>query len=579
MNLDGLDPAELEARIELEIAIRERKAAESERVRQDWYGSSCLDWGCPHYDHARLRCPEHPRARPMQRPPLDPLSSARPLHRMDPDLVRVLLGKDEAESFLEGVMRALERGPIEDDPWVWLSAAGRGAGKTRTGSEWCHWVVRQLVEGEHVRVDRGEKAMIALVGETIGDVVRVMIEGPSGLIATQKQGYRVEYQPSKSRVVWYDDEGREVGIGIIASCQEYGRLRGPQFHASWADELAKWKYTQGETWEQIQLSTRLAPSFGILVTTTPQPTATYKEILFDPHTHVSTGSTYENAANLDPVFFLRIRARFEGTSLGAQELYATLLGDDEGAIWNRALIDLARELADAMPRDAKGLPVGIAWERRAVGVDPNASGNGDEAGIVVAAAGRRGAENLPRGLVIADMTVSGGPNQWARRAVQALVEWHADVIVVERNNGGEMCELVIRSACKELHAEDPSRYPPSVPIRTVWASRGKRARAEPVKSLYEQSRILHAARFAELEEEMRTWRPDSGQQSPNRLDALVWALTFLLVEGKVPPSAPAGGAYASAPSPSASRPRAQRPAAAMPRSARRPRLGTFRRAR
>ena len=366
--------------------------------------------------------------------------------------------------------------------------AGRGFGKTRTLCEWAH---RQAMDRP---TSRG-----AMVAATAADVRDVLVEGESGLLAIAPPWERPDYEPSKRRVTW--PNGSQA---TLFSADVPGRLRGPQYHWAIADELAAWRY--GEAWDMLQLGVRLGDDPRIVVGTTPRPTPTVRALLNDPATVVTRGSTYANAANLAPRFLARIRAQYEGTRLGRQEIEGELLEDTPGALWNLELIESTR--ARDVPRDAETNEPELY--RVVVGVDPSATSPGDEAGIIVAGMASNG-----HAYVFGDASLQGSPHTWGSAAVKAYHQHHADRLVAEVNNGGEMVELTIRTV------DDRVSYKP------VYASRGKRTRAEPVAALYEQGKVHHVGTLAQLEDEMCHWVP--GDPSPNRMDALVWTLTELML--------------------------------------------------
>jgi phage terminase large subunit-like protein len=364
---------------------------------------------------------------------------------------------------------------------VWLVMAGRGFGKTRTDAEW----VRAEVEA-------GRRGRIALVGATAADVRDVMIEGESGLLAIEPPWNRPNYEPSKRRLTWSNG-----AIATAYSADEPDRLRGPQHDGAWADEIAAW--TRPDTWDNLMFGLRLGDDPRAVASTTPRPVKLVRELIAQPTTVLTRGSTYENRENLAQAFLDDIVRRYQGTRLGRQELYGELLEDVEGALWKHSMFDDRRTCAD--------LP------RVVVGVDPSGStgAGANEAGIIVAGKGADG-----HGYVLDDRSGVLSPDQWARRAVQAYHDHLADHIIAERNFGGDMVAHTIRMV------------DPTVRVKVITASRGKAARAEPVAALYEQGRIHHVQRFDVLEEQMVTWTPESGD-SPDRMDALVWALTDLFV--------------------------------------------------
>lgn len=385
----------------------------------------------------------------------------------------------------------------------WLVLAGRGYGKTRTGSEW----VRETVEA-------GEAGRIALIAPTAGDARDVMVEGESGILATASAWCRPIYEPSKRRITW--PNGAQASL---YSSEEADRLRGPQHDAAWADELAAWS-NPSDVWDMLAFGLRLGKRPRWLATTTPKPIKLLKELLAreGQGVAVTRGTTYENAANLPPAYIEAVRKRYEGTRLGRQELNAELLLDVQGALWTRAMIDAAGMNGATLP----------AMRRVVVAVDPSgtagASDKGDSVGIVVAGKGTDGL-----GYILADRTCKLSPDGWGRQAVLAYHSFKADRIVAERNFGGAMVEHVIRTVDK------------NVSYKEVTASRGKIARAEPIAALYEQGRVKHAAAFPDLEDEMCAMSSEGyvGDGSPDRADAAIWGLTELMV-GHQPPSAYVG---------------------------------------
>ena len=374
--------------------------------------------------------------------------------------------------------------PPVGDWQTWVFLAGRGTGKTRGGAEW----VREQVEAG------GRRG--ALVGPTAADVRDVMIEGPSGILACATPENYPRYEPSRRRVTWPNG-----ALAFCYSAEEPRRLRGPQHDFAWADELATWQYA--DAWDQLCFGLRLGADPRCAVTTTPRPVRLLLELLADPGTVTTKGNTYENEANLAPQFVRRIISRYEGTRLGRQEIHAEILTDNPAALWQRDQIEATRVT------QAPDLA------RVVVAVDP-AAGDGEnaaETGIVVAALGKDG-----HGYVLADVTTRGTPLHWARQAVAAYGLHKADRLVAETNNGGLMVEQTVRTVA------------PSIAYRGVHASRGKQARAEPVAALYEQSKVHHVGTFADLEDQLCNWTPQI-EESPDRLDALVWALTELMIDG------------------------------------------------
>jgi phage terminase large subunit-like protein len=402
---------------------------------------------------------------------------------------------EEAERLLAGwIGQALPNqylpGPAQPD--LWLVMGGRGAGKTRLGAEW----VNALVNG-HAPFANWKYGRIALVGETLGDVREVMIDGISG-IATIARGERPRFEPTRRRLLWENG-----AVAYAFSSEDPDSLRGPQFEAAWCDELAKWKHPDA-CFDMLQFGLRLGERPRQLITTTPRPIALVKRLLADSRVRLTRMRTEDNAENLAPGFLEAVRARYAGTRLGRQELDGELIEDRADALWSRAALEAA--LLEKVPE----------LGRIVVAVDPPASARktSDACGIV--AAGLTGTGDV---VVLADASVRGAkPLEWAGRVVELYHRLEADCIVAEVNQGGDMVGAVIRAA------------DPAVPVKAVRARRGKWLRAEPVAALYAQGRVRHAARFAELEDEMCDFGPDglSGGRSPDRLDALVWAVGELM---------------------------------------------------
>lgn len=385
---------------------------------------------------------------------------------------------------------------------MWLLLAGRGYGKTRCGAEWVH-----------DRVRAGARR-IALVAPTAADVRDTMVEGESGLLAKARPGERLRYEPSKRRVTWLDTGA----VALCFSADAPERLRGPQHDTAWCDEVAAWRYAEA-TWSNLLFGLRLGADPRICATTTPRPVPLVRELLAAPDTAVTRGSTFDNAANLAPATLAKIKRQYEGTRLGRQELFAELLDDTPGALWALDRIHAAR-VAEAP-----------ALRRVAVAVDPATSSgeDSDETGIVGGGVDAQG-----EGFVLADRSVRGSPEEWGRAAVALLDEIEADFIVAEKNQGGDMVASVIRAAAAELHRQG-KRTSPQVVVKLVHASRGKRPRAEPVAQLYEQGRVHHVGILAALEDQMTTWdASDPRADSPDRMDALVWLFTELMVDEALP---------------------------------------------
>lgn len=394
--------------------------------------------------------------------------------------------------------------PPDGVDWsVWLVLGGRGAGKTRAGAEW----VRGMALGRRPFSER-PVGRIALVGETLADVREVMIEGVSGLLAVHPRAERPQWQASRRRLEWPNG-----AVAQAFSAEDPESLRGPQFGAAWLDELGKWKNGE-ETFDQLQFGLRLGSRPRQTVTTTPRSTPLLKRLAGDPRTVTTRARTWANARNLAPGFLDGVLARYGGTRLARQELDGEFVNERADALWRRDAIETTR----VTPADVPQLV------RIVVAVDPPA-GSGrrsDACGIV--AAGIDAARNV---FVLADATVDHArPHVWAERATALWREFEADALVIETNQGGEMAEAVLREA------------DPGVPVTPVRATRGKAVRAEPVALLYEQGRVRHAGRFEALEDEMCDFGPTgdgwglSNGKSPDRLDALVWAVTALALGPK-----------------------------------------------
>ena len=385
---------------------------------------------------------------------------------------------------------------------VWVALAGRGWGKTRAGAEW----VRH-------RIKKGDK-IVHCVAPTKGDVRRVMVEGDSGLINVCWKGdksYRGSplglpiWSPTNNTLTW--ENGAKA---VFFSAEDPERLRGPQAYSAWTEELCAWRNAQ-ETWDMLQFGLRLGRRPQVFVTTTPKTTKLIRNILDDDKTTVSTGSTYDNAANLADTFLDAVRKTYEGTRLGRQELYAEILDEASGALWNRTLLASCEVDKDDVP----------TLNRIVVSIDPAVTANAesDMTGIVVA-----GVDVNGRAYVLEDHTGRYTPQQWASKAVELYREHMADRIVAERNQGGDMVRHT-------LHTEDET-----VPVKLVHASRGKMARAEPVSALYEQDKVRHVRGLNDLEDQMVQWEPLGSTGSPDRLDALVWAITDLSLNGYAKPT-------------------------------------------
>lgn len=385
-------------------------------------------------------------------------------------------------------LRDTQRAP--DGDWrTWLTLAGRGWGKTLAGA---------YDVATYGREHPG--ARIAIVARTFADARDTCVEGESGLLSLLDRASEVE--------TW----NRSLGELILTngtryklfSADEPERLRGPQHHRAWSDELASWGRTSAAqqwppAWDMLQMGLRLGSDPRNVITTTPRPSKLLKSLLADPTTALTRGKTLENVANLAPQFLEQIVGRYHGTRLGRQELDAEILEDVPGALWTLAMLEDRRVAPELV--------------RVVVAIDPavSAGESSDETGIVVAGLGIDG-----RAYVLADRSCKLSPVGWAQRALNAYDEYSADLIIAEANNGGDLVASVLRTVRDQ------------VPLKLVHASRGKQARAQPVAALYEQQKVSHTEVFGILEDQLVTWCPDDGS-SPDRLDALVWALTELLV--------------------------------------------------
>lgn len=380
---------------------------------------------------------------------------------------------------------------IDREDWIfWLVLAGRGFGKTKTGAE----TVKEWAEDPDER--------ILMIAPVASDVREVMIEGPSGLMSCYPEGQKPRYNPSRHLVTFPSG-----AIGITRSADEPERLRGPQFTKFWADELCAWRFVE-DAWDQIMFGFRLkTPKLRGIITTTAKPIKVLKQLIIDPSTVITRGSSYDNRANLSDQYFKKVIAPYEGTRLGRQEIYSEVLEDTPGALWNQAMIDAYK----VTQKDLK-------WDlmiRIVVAIDPAVTSgeDSDSTGIVVA-----GLTDTAHVVVLDDLTCKESPLQWARVAVAAFKKYKADRIVAEVNNGGDLVAQNIRAVS------------PNVPFHAVRASRGKAVRAEPVAALYEQGRVHHVGNFPDLEAEMCSYVPGVTTKSPDRMDALVWAIFELLID-------------------------------------------------
>ncbi len=390
--------------------------------------------------------------------------------------------------------------PPAGDWRTWVVLGGRGAGKTRAGAEW----VRAQVEGAGPH-DPGVARRVALVGETYDQALAVMVKGESGLLACSPPDRRPRWVSSERRLVW--PNGAEARV---YSAHDPEALRGPQFDLAWADELAKWPKAQ-EAWDMLQFGLRLGRRPRAVVTTTPRDVAVLRDLLERDGTVRTHAATDANRAFLAESFVEEIRARYGNTRLGRQEIDGELLGDAEDALWTRAGLDAAR---------ASEVPDGA---RVVVAVDPPVTGHAgsDACGIVVVGVVSEGPVPAWRAVVIEDCSVkAASPKQWAEAAAAAYHRHGATRMVAEVNQGGDLVETIMR------------QVDPMVNYRGVRAARGKAARAEPVAALYEQGRVAHLGLLPDLEDEMcrMTIRGYDAPGSPDRVDALVWALTDAMLD-------------------------------------------------
>ncbi len=376
--------------------------------------------------------------------------------------------------------------------WVhWLILSGRGWGKTKTGSETVREWAREKLP-----------APIHLISPTAADIRKVMIEGPSGILSCYPPGEAPLYEPSKGHLLTWPNGN----IAYAFSAEEPKRLRGPQCCRYWADELAAWENAE-DTWDNLMFGFRIGSDLRGVITTTPQPIPLLRYLIKNPAVTITRGSTYDNRRNLSKAFFDEVIRKYEGTRIGRQELMGELLEDFPGALWTRPMIDSAR----IGPGD-------VHWDmivRVVVAIDPAVSANedSDETGIITAALTR--SEHI---LILDDDSCKESPLGWARRAVARYKMRKADRIVAEVNNGGD------------LVAANLYTLAPEVPFRAVRATRGKAIRAEPVAAMYEQGRVHHVGQFPTLEDQLCEYVPGVTEKSPDRMDALVWAITELVVD-------------------------------------------------
>lgn len=380
----------------------------------------------------------------------------------------------------------------EGDWRTWVFFGGRGAGKTRAGAEWVSEAVR-----------RGRARRIALIGPTMHHVREIMVSGPSGLSSIQ--GERPQVEISRRRLTWSNGS-----VAYCFSAEEPEALRGPQFDLAWGDEFCFWPRAE-ETLETLAHGLRLGAQPRLMVTTTPRPIGALSDLLAAGDTVTTRATTWDNRANVAPDFVAALNERWRGTLKQRRELLGELVEDFEGALWRRSELEALR-MAEPAP-----------CERVVVAIDPPAAIGAGVATCGIIAAGAYGVRARRNFVVLADASVQGvAPEAWARRAVTLARSVGAHSIVAEANNGGEMVRAVLQAAA------------PDCAVRLVRASEGKRARAEPVALLYAQGRVRHAAGFPALEDQMCAFGADDMRESPDRVDALVWAITDLLKGGEGP---------------------------------------------
>lgn len=390
------------------------------------------------------------------------------------------------------------------DWFTWLVLAGRGFGKTRMGSEW----VRANVCGSSP-LSAGRYGRVAIVGETAADCRDVLVEGVSGILASHPKDQRPIYEPSKRRLTWPNG-----AIATLYNGTEPDQLRGPQHDLAWIDELAKYKYAQ-ECWDMLQFGLRIGTDPRQLVTTTPRPTPVLMDLVKDESTKITKGSTMDNAENLAPKFLEAIRRKYEGTRLGRQELNAEILDDLPGALWTRDMIDKCRVTPKNIPNMKR---IVVSVDPSGTRGEPASEEKSNDIGIVVAGLGED-----DEGYILEDVSCNEAPEKWAAIVVNMFKKYEADCVLAEVNYGGDLVRAVIRSVDT------------SIPYREVRASRGKFARAEPVAALYQQNRVHHNGALPELEDQMCLFAPTGyeGRGSPDRADAMVWAITFLMLADPV----------------------------------------------
>ncbi len=414
------------------------------------------------------------------------------------ELQRRLTEESRYDWSLQG--RANQQVP-EGDWRTWLIMAGRGFGKTRTGAE----SIRRWAQS-------GTCRRIALVGSSLHDVRSVMVEGESGLLAIHPKDECPLFIPSKRLLKWPNG-----AVASLFGAENADQLRGPQFDGAWVDELAKFRRAP-EVWQQLQLCMRLGKNPRTIVTTTPRPLSLIKSMIEAADVHVTKGSTFDNASNLASTYLDQVREQFLNTRLGAQEIYAEMLTETVGALWQRQLIQYRQPTYDEA-----GKP---DLKRIVIAIDPATTthDHSDETGIVVV-----GVDDMNQAYILEDLSGKFSPNDWGTRVVNSFYRLKADRVVVEINKGGDLVENVLRAIDS------------TIPIKAVRATRGKYTRAEPIAALYEQGRVFHAQPFSILETQMCDYVAGLTSKSPDRMDALVWGVTELLLESERQPKLKAWG--------------------------------------
>ena len=405
----------------------------------------------------------------------------------------------ETSPFYRSVADAQLPPSMDAGPWRnWLFMGGRGAGKTRAGAEFIRLMVSARQAGS-----------IALVGQSIADAREVMIEGPSGLRHLNGCGERPRYEVTRRRLVWDDSQA----VAHVYSAEDPESLRGPEFDLAWGDEVASWAYGR-KTWDTLQMGLRAGAAPIAVATTTPRALSWIKGLAAEPHTAVTRAGTADNEINLAPGFVSHLRAAYGSSELARQEIDGELIDDPKGAQFKRSVIDLHRSVV---------WPVGLA--RIVVAVDPCGSSRAgaDACGIVAVGLGA-GPSETRRGYVLGDASAHGlTPLGWAMQAARLAEDVGADEIIVEANMGGEMVEQTLKTGGVVI------------PVRRVHARLSKRARAAPVAALYEAGRVSHIGRLDALEDEMCRFGAEGFGGSPDRVDALVWGLSALMLRGTARP--------------------------------------------